>query len=234
MCIRDRHRAARQHDGGDVHGRRGHQAGRRRLVAAGRQHHAVERIAVEHLDQAEIGEIAVERRGRPLAGLLDRMHRELEGDTAGIADAVAHARGKLEVMAIARREIGAGLRDADDWLAGRELRLGQSVVEIALEIERCHPGVVGIVEPQLRAQALRLLSVGRHRRASTQLVFRLRPRCSDYVSRTRCGTISAFTCVFHALWCCTADPGPPRGRSVGRSRVCNAPLRAALRPGHCE
>ena len=47
------------------------------------QHDAVERIAVEHLDQAEIGEVAVERRGRPLAGLLDRMHRKFERDAAG-------------------------------------------------------------------------------------------------------------------------------------------------------
>ena len=85
------------------------------------QHDAVERIAVEHLDQAEIGEVAVERRGRPLAGFLDRMHRELEGDAAGGADALAHALGELEVVAVARRQIGAGLRDADDRLAGAQL-----------------------------------------------------------------------------------------------------------------
>ena len=99
-------------------GRRRHHGGRRGLVAAGGQHHAVERIAVQHLDQAEIGEVAVERGGRPLAGLLDRMHRELERDAAGVADAVAHALGQLEVMAVAGREVGAGLRDADDRPAG--------------------------------------------------------------------------------------------------------------------
>ena len=78
------------------------------------QHDAVERIAVEHLDEAEIGEIAVERGGRPLAGFLDRMHREFEGDAAGLADALAHAVGKIEVMAVAGREVRAGLGDADD------------------------------------------------------------------------------------------------------------------------
>ena len=72
------HRPAREHDRRDVDGRRRHDAGRRGLVAAGGQHDAVERIAVEHLDQAEIGEVAVERGGRPLAGLLDRVDRELE------------------------------------------------------------------------------------------------------------------------------------------------------------
>ena len=155
------HRPAGQHDRRNVHGRRRHEAGRRGLVAAGRQHDAVERIAVQHLDQAEIGEVAVERRGRPLAGFLDRMHRELEGDAAGVADALAHALGELEVMAVARRQIRAGLRDADDRLAGAQLLAGQAVVEIALEIERGHARVVGIVEPQLRAQRMCFCRIAR-------------------------------------------------------------------------
>ena len=70
------HRPARQHDRRNVDRGRAHDHGRRGLVAAGGQHDAVEEIAVQALDQAEIGEVAVERRGRPLAGLLDRMDRE--------------------------------------------------------------------------------------------------------------------------------------------------------------
>ena len=85
------------------------------------QHDAVERIAVEHLDEAEIGEVAVERGGRPLAGLLDRMDGELEGDAAGGGDALAHALGELEMVAVAGREVRAGLGDADDRLAGLQL-----------------------------------------------------------------------------------------------------------------
>src|SRR5215831_14858288 len=61
------------------------------MIAAGGEHDAVERIAEQHLDQGEIGEIAVERRGRTLAGFLYRMHGELEGDAAGVVDAFAHA-----------------------------------------------------------------------------------------------------------------------------------------------
>ena len=141
------HRAAGQHDRRHVDRGCRHQAGRRGLVAAGHQHHAVERIAVQHLDEAEIGEVAVERRGRPLAGLLNRMHRELEGDAAGVADALAHALGELEMVAIAGREIGAGLGDADDRLARGQFLARQPVIEIALEIERGHAGIVGIVEP---------------------------------------------------------------------------------------
>ena len=102
-------------------------AGGRGLVAAGREHDPVERIAEEHLDQAEIGQVAVERRGRPFAGLLDRMHRELEGDAAGVVNALAHALGELEMVAIAGRQIRAGLRDADDRLARGELAERQAV-----------------------------------------------------------------------------------------------------------
>ena len=46
------HRPAGKDDRRHVDGRRAHQAGRHGLVAARRQHHAVERIAVQHFDQA--------------------------------------------------------------------------------------------------------------------------------------------------------------------------------------
>jgi len=48
----------------------------------------------------------------------------------------------------------------------------------------------------------------------------------------RCSAISAFTRVFDTLWRCTADPGSFHTPSLLRSRVCSAPLRAALRPGY--
>jgi hypothetical protein len=35
------------------------------------------------------------------------MHWKFDRDAAGIADAVAHAFGKLQVMAVARGEVGA-------------------------------------------------------------------------------------------------------------------------------
>ena len=109
-------------------------------------------IAVEDFDQAEIGEVAVERRRRPLAGLLDRVDGKLHGEAAGGRDAVAHALGEFEVVAVARREVGAGLGDADDRLAGLQFLAGQAEIEVALEIERRHAGIFGIVEPELRAQ----------------------------------------------------------------------------------
>ena len=141
------HRPAGQHDRRHVDGRRRHQAGGRGLVAAGGQDHAVQRIAEQDLDQAEIGEVAVERRGRPLAGLLDRVHRKFHGDAAGGADALADPLGQFEVMAIAGRKVVAGLGDADDRLAGLQLLPGQAVIEVALEIERGHARIMRVVEP---------------------------------------------------------------------------------------
>ena len=141
------HRPAGQHDRRRVDGRGGHQASRRGLVAAGHQHHAVERIAVQHFDKAEISEIAVERRGRPLAGFLNRMHRKFQRHAAGIANALAHAFGEFEMMAIARAEIGAGLRNADDRPAGCQFGARKAVIEVALQIKRGHARIIRIVEP---------------------------------------------------------------------------------------
>ena len=141
------HRAAREHDRGQVDGCRRHHAGRRRLVAAGGQHHAVQRIAEQDFDQAEIGEVAVKCRGRPLAGLLDRVGREFHCDAAGHTDAFADPVRQFDVMAVAGGKIVAGLRDADDRLAGLQFLTGQAVIEIAFEIERGHARVMRVVEP---------------------------------------------------------------------------------------
>src|SRR5262245_52922160 len=88
------HRPTGQHDGWNVDRGSGHQLGRRGLVAAGGEHHAVDWIAEQDLDQSEVGKVAVERGGRPFAGLLDRMHWELESNAASLADAFAHAMGQ--------------------------------------------------------------------------------------------------------------------------------------------
>jgi len=70
------------------------------LSPPGRQHDAVDRIAVENLDQREVLQVAVEHRRRPLARLLDRVDREFERDPTGLADPVADARREKEVVPV--------------------------------------------------------------------------------------------------------------------------------------
>ena len=149
------HRSDRQRDRRNVYRRRRHQARRRRLVAAGREHDPVERIAVQHLDQAEIRKIAIEACSRTLTGFLNRMNRKLDRDAACFANAFAHALGQHEMMTIARRQIAAGLRDADDRFARLQLFERQTEIHVALEIQRSHVGVRRVVEPRARAQWLR-------------------------------------------------------------------------------
>ena len=150
------HRPDVHRDRRHVDRRRRHQAGRGRLVTARGQHHAVERVAVEQLHQPEIGEVAVERRGRALAGFLNGMNREFHRDAAGLADALADALGEFKVMPVTRREIRTRLRDTDDRLAGLQLLARQAEIEVALEIEARHLRIIGIVEPVARTQASNL------------------------------------------------------------------------------
>src|SRR5207253_9881494 len=111
-----------------------------------------DRVSVEDLDEGEVLQVAVDHRRRPRARLLNRMNRELEGDPAGLADPIADARRKKEVMAVTGRDVGAGLRDPDDRPTGLKLVERQPVVHRALEVERGHVGVRRVVEPGPGAQ----------------------------------------------------------------------------------
>src|SRR5690606_13782532 len=112
---------------------------------------------------AQVGKVPIERRGGALAGLLDRVDRELDRDAAGITDAVAHALRELEVMPVARRQVATGLRDADHrTVAAMQLVECQAEVHLALEVERGHAGIVGIVEPGAGSQGSLGLGVAGH------------------------------------------------------------------------
>jgi hypothetical protein len=147
------HGAAREHDGRDIHGRRRHQARRRGFVATGGEHDTVDGIAVQDFDEAEVRQIAVERGSGALARLLDRMDRKLKGDAAGVTNAVAHTRRQLEMVAVTWRKVRPCLRNPDDRFARLQLLSGNPVVHVALEIQRRHARIGGIVEPAAAAQA---------------------------------------------------------------------------------
>ncbi len=141
-----------QGDGGNIDGGGRHQRRRRGLVAADGQHHPVDRIAEQHLHQPQIGQITIQRRRRPFAGFLDWVDGKFNSDAAGLADALAHALGQHQVMAVARGQVRAGLGDADDRLAGLQLLASQAIVQVPLQIQGGHPRIVGIVEPGARPQ----------------------------------------------------------------------------------
>ena len=147
------HRAARQDDGRDIDGGGSHDLARRGLVAPGGQHHAVDGIAVQELDQTEVKQVAIERGGGPAAIFEDRVDREFDRDAARIADAVARPLGKVDMDAVAGRKVAAALRDADDRLAAAQLLRRDAVVHEPLQIERGHVHPLRIVEPVAAAQS---------------------------------------------------------------------------------
>ena len=147
------HRPDGQGNARYVDGRRSHQAGRRRLVATDRQDRAVDGIAIQDFNQAEVGEVPIESGGRPLAGLLDRMHREFQWNAARIANALADPRRQHQVVPIAGRQVGARLRDADDRPVGLQLAHRQPVIHVPLQVQGGHLGAGRIVEPGPRTEA---------------------------------------------------------------------------------
>ena len=153
------HRPAGKHDGRDVDGGGAHQAGGRGLVAAGGEHDAVQRVAVQHLHERQVGEVAVQRRRRPLARFLDRVDREFQRQAAGGGDAVPHPLRQVEVVAVAGGDVAAGLGDADDRLARLQLAPRQAEIEVALGVERGHARIVRVVEPALAAELEGLLGL---------------------------------------------------------------------------
>src|SRR5215211_2118853 len=139
------HRTAGEHDGGDIHGRGGHNRRRRGLVAAGRKHHGVDKVTVEYLHEPKIRQVAVQRGGRPAAVLVDGVHGELHRDAPTVAYPIAHATGELQMMPVAGREVASALGDADYGPVGAQLVRCDPVVHKALYIQRALVPAMGIV-----------------------------------------------------------------------------------------
>ena len=93
--------------------RRAHQQRRRGLVAAGEQHHPVDRVGAQRLLDVHGAEVAVEHRRRPQRALPRREDRELHRQAARLVDAVAHPLGEVAQMRVARRQLRPGVADAD-------------------------------------------------------------------------------------------------------------------------
>ena len=78
--------------------------------------------------------------------------RKFQRDAARVANALLDALGQHQVMAIAGREIAAGLRDADDRPVALQLLERQAVVQVLLEVQRRQVRIRRVVEPGSRSQ----------------------------------------------------------------------------------
>jgi hypothetical protein len=153
------HRAAGDDERRQVAARRAHDQRRRRLVAAREQDHAVHRLAADRLLDVHRGEVAVEHRRRAEQDLRQAHHRELEREAAHLVDAALHVLRDLAEVAVAGRELGPGVADADDRAAVEQ------VVDAALVL---HPAAareaVAVLprQPCIRAQLVlpRVVAVG--------------------------------------------------------------------------
>ena len=141
--------AAEQRAGGDDDGRQvgaggTHEQGRRGLVAADQQHHAVERVAADRFLDLHGGEVAKQHGVGPQRVLAQRHGGELERHPAGLPDAALHMVGELAQRGVAGVEVGPAVADADDRLAV-ELVVRQA--ELALHGAVHEAGLVQALEP---------------------------------------------------------------------------------------
>ena len=171
------HRPAREHDRRHVARRGTHQQRRRGLVAAGHQHHAVDRVAADRLLDVHGREIAEQHRGRAEIALAVREHRELEREAAGLVDAALDPLRQLAEVGVARGELGERVADPDHRATveqvGREtLILHPAAVQEAVPVGMAEPGGAAqrFVEVRHLARAPRRLSCGRRCHSAPQLM----------------------------------------------------------------
>src|SRR6056297_672513 len=80
------------------------------------------------------------------------MHREFHRNAACLADTRLDAIHQKDVDLVARRDVAAGLRNADDRAPALKLVARVFLVLVALDVKRGHARVVRIVEPFLRPE----------------------------------------------------------------------------------
>ena len=124
------HRPTGQHDRRQVDRGGAHHHRRRGLVAAGEQHDAVDRVALDRLLDVHRHQVAQQHRGRLDLRLAERHDGKLQRHAAGFPDAPLDALGQLVEVLVARRELGCRVADADHRLAGERV-VGQAALHPA-------------------------------------------------------------------------------------------------------
>ena len=121
------HRPARHRNGRQVHACRSHQTGWRRFVAAGQQHHPVERIGADAFLHVHARQVAVEH-GRWLhQRLAERSNRKFERKAPGLVHPALDLLGQDPQMGVARIQVRPRVADPDHGPAVEHL-LGMALV----------------------------------------------------------------------------------------------------------
>src|SRR4030095_17020420 len=153
------HGPAGHHDRRHVGGGRAHQHGGRGLVAAGEQHHAVQRIGADALLHVHRHQVAEEHGGGLHQDLAQRDRRELQREPAGRQHPALHRLRHLTEVRVAVGQLGPGVGDTDHRPAvehqlAEALRLDPRAVGEAVQVllaapvvtaqhRRAPPGLLG-------------------------------------------------------------------------------------------
>ena len=111
LPIAAQHRAGRHEDAGKSGTGRPHQQGRGRLVAAAHEHGAVDGVAAQQLLHIHRQHVAVEHGGRLDIGFRERQRRQLDGQTAGLQNAVLDVLHAMLEMGVAGVDVRPGIDD---------------------------------------------------------------------------------------------------------------------------
>ena len=122
------HRAATQDNRRNIHCRRGHQTGRRGLIAAGSQDHAIKGVTMQNFNQTEIRQIPIQCRRRSSA--TSGSDARTRSNSTGIAHAFLGAFHCFQMPPVTRRQITADLSNPDYRPSGLQFLPRQSIVQI--------------------------------------------------------------------------------------------------------
>ena len=106
------------------------------------------------LDQAQVGQVAVQRCSGTSAAFLNRMDGEHKRHTSSFPNSLFGTFDGLQMNAITRSNVAACLGDSDDRLAGLDFFVRHSVVQVPFNINCRHARVIGDIEPLLAAEPI--------------------------------------------------------------------------------
>ena len=148
--VTDEHGASGEDDGGEIDAGRGHDLGRKILVAAANKDDSVHRLGSDHLLGVHGEKVAEEHGGGVGEAFGDGDGGEHHGQSAGKHDTALDALDEVGDVAVARIVVAVGVGDADDGAVKRVVGEAHGLDEGFAQEER--KGHVAIVcQPLVKA-----------------------------------------------------------------------------------